>query len=228
MLDRNNLPVFYGSPVSRVHAVLDWVHSRVQKTVWDTQRLQKRFMRRTPEEILSEGDTLAMAPCVDRTVIAALALRWNEVPFNVVVHECEIVGFWRPTTVHLAVEIEEDARPYWFDFNAYETRFLEGSYTFRPDVVIKTLQLMRLRGLDYDPFTLSLEEVLALVTPKRADFSETIDWFCEGQAMLNPHVRIDRMVYDVADSVYSANNGLMTYLHHDKNEEDQHVLDYRP
>lgn len=203
-LDRDDLPVFYGPPIAKVHSAIEWIHSRIKKTVWDVERLRKNYMRRTPAEILNDGDTLAIAPCPDRTVIAALLLRHNAVPFNLILHESESqeTGL-EPPTIHLAVEIENRAERYWFDFFALETRFVQGSYSFRGDRAVNTLQLTRLRGSDFDPFTLTRADIGQLISLEKTTFDSTLDWLCRAQSMTTSRMQLDFVAYDLSDSVYS-------------------------
>lgn len=203
-LDRADLPVFYGHPIAKVHSAIDWIHNKVKKSVWDGARLREHFMRRTPAEILNDGDTLAIAPCPDRTVIAALLLRHNNVPFNLILHESESedAGL-EPPTIHLALELEDRAGMYWFDFFALETRFVRGSYSYRADIAVKTLQLTRLGGSDFDPFALTLDDISQLVSLEKTTFNSTLDWLCRAQAMTTPRMQLDRVAYDISDSVYS-------------------------
>jgi hypothetical protein len=199
-LDLRLFPRFYGDRLTCVQHTIDWVHEAVRKTIWSPERLRDRLMLRTPAEILADGDTFVMGPCVDRTGIAALLLSHHEIPYTVVAHERVIYGYG-PPTMHLAVELEAEEGDYWFDFRWWETRFLKGKYEFNR-LIEETIEINRFRSRDFDPFSLDIAQAMAAASPRRFDRSAKIEWYCSQLDVVRPEMLREQLVYDPRHSRY--------------------------
>jgi hypothetical protein len=199
-LQPEQLPVFYGDRLTRVHQIIDWVHTAVMKTVWGPDRIRDSYLNRSATEILADGDTLAMGPCPDRTAIAAAALTHNGVPYQVVVHERQIAGYG-PPTIHVAIELDADRGEFWCDFGFRETRFMRGRYFFNEEIE-KTIQIARFGSQDFDPFSLTLPKVLEIVSPQQTEREEKVEWFCTQMETVTPEILRDQIAYEPHHSVY--------------------------
>lgn len=203
--DPSSLPLFHGNGPSVAQATIDWVHRHVKKAAWNGDRLRECFMQRDAAQILEDGDTLAVGPCTDRTAIAALVLRFNEVPFDVVVHERKVWGYGPTATIHMAIELTDVNPRCWFDFHAHDTRFLPGTYTYRSDLE-ETIQLRRFHGGDFDPFALTMKQVFEVISPRQLNHAERIEALCQDLETITPEMLEDRIVYDPSHSVYARNS----------------------
>jgi len=200
-VDREALPRFWGRPLDVVCHVIDWVHAAVVKRAWDDDRIRSRYLQRTVPEILADGDTLVLGPCPDRTFVAASILRAHDIPFQVVFHERHVAAYG-PPTAHIAIEITDGARPYWFDFGYRESRFLTGTYFYKPELE-ETIQIVRFPSGNIDLFALRVEDVFRLVSPRRINMDLKLDWYCDQMRGFNPELLEDHVIYDQAYSVYN-------------------------
>jgi hypothetical protein len=194
------LPVFFGDDLTRIHDVIEWVHAAVRKTHWEPERVRDRYLRRSLAEILSDGDTLVVGPCPDRTAIATVLLHHHEIPFELVIHERQIAGYG-PPTVHMALEFDTPEGGHWCDFGFRETRFMAGRYDFDQSIE-ETIQITRFASADFDPFALSLEQAFELIAPQQAQLEAKVGWFCSQLETVTPEMLEERIAYEPDQSVY--------------------------
>src|SRR5262249_4846638 len=148
------------------------------------------------------GDTFVLGPCPERTAVAALVLTANEIPYTIVVHERQVAGYG-PPTAHIAVEIEHEGEPYWFDFGWRETRFLRGRYVYKADIE-ETIQLLRSAWSYFDAGNMTSEQAFEIVPPRRIEMDEKLAWYCSQLSTITDDLLQERLVFDPRFSVYAA------------------------
>jgi hypothetical protein len=202
IFDRNQLPRFYSSPLNIVHHTIDYIHRHVVKSPWDEQRLRTRFVQRSVQEILQDGDAFVFGPCPARTLVAIAILNHNNIPHQIVYHERKIIG-GGPPTAHFALEIIDQGLTYMFDFGYRETRFLKGPYFYHQEFE-ETIKLVRFQGQAFDVLNMPTEAIKNLIiAPERINMTETFDWYCQKMLDFDERLLRDRIIYDMQYSHYN-------------------------
>jgi hypothetical protein len=177
------------------------VHRTLPKRAWSDERIRSRYLQRSVVEILTDGDSFVLGPCPERTFVAAAVLTHHRVPYQIVYHERHIAAYG-PPTAHIAVEIEHDGKPFWFDFGYRETRFLPGTYFYKPEIE-ETIQILRFPSSLFDPLTLSADDVFRLVSPQRIEMRDKLDWYCAQMRGMNPELLQEHLIYNLDYSLYN-------------------------
>ena len=194
-----SMPALWGRSPDMVLSMIEWIHRSVRKIIPDEQWMRERYLRRTMLELLAEGTTFCWAPCPERTFVAASVLGLYGVPYRLVVHERQVPGAG-PPSVHMAIELDLDGKPYWFDFSRWESKFFAGTYTFRTDIE-RTLGINRIEV----PFSRELlnskpGELMNIVGDTK--WAEKVDWFVGDLPHIDPQVVEERIIFSADASRY--------------------------
>lgn len=199
---RTELPAAWGGATDVVVHLMDWVHRRVRKTAPDERWVRERYLKRSALEILSEGTTLSLGPCPERTIVASTALSMRGIRHQVVFHERQVLGTG-PPSLHMAIELDTDSGPYWFDFGAWESKFFPGRYTFRANIE-RTISVTRI----WAPFSEELlhtrpDELLGLVASQESDLEQKTQWYIDKElSYIRPEHLKDRIIFSKEASHY--------------------------
>jgi hypothetical protein len=180
---------------------MEWVQRGVGKIIPDEQWLRERYLQRSAAELLAEGTTFAWAPCPERTLVAVCALGLHGVPHRVVVHERQVPGAGPPIT-HMAIELDTDDGPFWFDFSRQESKFCTGTYTFRADIE-RTIRVDRI-DVPFTPEMLALRPVdlMSIVRISQADQDMKVNWFVGDLDHMDPRVLEEHIIFSPEASRY--------------------------
>jgi hypothetical protein len=196
------LPAVWGESTDLLVHLMEWVHRRVRKIAPDEQWVRERYMKRSALELLSEGTTLSLGPCPERTLVASTALSLWGVQHQVVFHERQILGTG-PPTVHMVIEVDTDSGPYWLSFGAWESKLLAGEYSFREDIE-RTISLRRIQA----PFSEELlrarpDDLLDLVQTREADRQKKTQWYIDKELRhIRPEHLEERIIFSKEASRY--------------------------
>ncbi|MFF3265056.1 hypothetical protein ACFYWO_38575 [Streptomyces sp. NPDC002932] len=197
-----SIPTFCETGAGLLLSVVDLIHQNVPKSVWDMERLRKSFGNRTVPMILADGDVMAFGPCPDRTLVASAVLRHHGIRPTIVYHERRVPGFG-PSTAHIAMEIVLAGRTWMMDFGSRETRLIEGSYYYNPEVE-ETLALERfdLTAMDIDLMDITPNQIFGLVATENIDMELKFDHYAKQARRYSGKILEDRLALDKSHSVY--------------------------
>lgn len=135
-----DVPAFSGPRAEILGLTMEWVHENVRRSLPDPTWIRERFLRRTIAEVVTDGFTLAYAPCVDRSLVTAAILGEHGIEMYVVLHDAPN-GTW-----HLIMEVPlEDGSWLWGDYGTHESRLYPGRYRYG-QLEDRIPRLLRMKG----------------------------------------------------------------------------------
>ncbi|MEU0545078.1 hypothetical protein ABZ319_34915 [Nocardia sp. NPDC005978] len=198
----NSFPLFCGSDRNVAMSVFEFVHGFLTKRTWSAERIRLHYGRRTVVDILEDGDVLAVAPCPDRTLVAAAMLIRNGIEPVVVYHERRALGFG-PSTAHLAMELTLDGLPFMADFGSRESRFMRGTYEPNSDIEA-TVQIVRFStaALELDLGAVSPSLLFGALASEHIDTESYLAYLIRESAKFPVgHIISERMAFDAKFSI---------------------------
>jgi len=132
-----------------INSLLEWLNSNIEKKRWDNDKLEQKFGKRSAMEILKDGDTFYMNPCLDYTLVTYEILRRNSFRPSIAIDEL-IQKLYDFHNLHFALEFKHKNQPYYLDFTQLN-KVLLGRGMFsneRDDVTV--FQTLRIRK-ELDP-----------------------------------------------------------------------------
>ena len=111
-----NYTILSHDPLEVAEKTVSWVDSNVQRVRWDNDQIREKFANRTVRQIVGDGDTCYMAPCLDLTLVAQERLKANEgysTEFVIERVKQEGFGFDR---LHFALNYQKGEKWYHIDF----------------------------------------------------------------------------------------------------------------
>ncbi len=123
------VPVLGGTLEEKVVSAVDWIGTHIERKQWTNEEIAAKFGQRSARQILEEGETCYMGPCLDLTLPTLLVLKRNNLPVNFIVdyHKSDMYGY----TFHFAIEIQdrENGKIHFLDYvRFYIVHFWEGRY----------------------------------------------------------------------------------------------------
>lgn len=187
------VPAFEGELSDVVGNIVSWVDKSVERKIWTNDELEEKFGRRSAYDILEEGDTHYMGPCLDLTLPALEAVKQSVAMPSLVIEEHKAP--WFPfNRLHFAIEFIYGGERYYLDFEKMTTvTFGRGSYE-NPNKKIELVKVMRVAGERISPME-PLHVSLGLASPE-----EFGDMFV-GYRFREP---LDRIMEDNTNRKYEA------------------------
>jgi hypothetical protein len=195
------LPALWGPTTSAVLYLMEWVHRHVRKIAPDETWLRTRYLKRTLLELLAEGTTFCLGPCPERTLVASAALSLSDIPHELVLHERQVPGTG-PPIVHMAIELDTEQGPHWFDFGMWESKFFPGAYTFRKDIE-RTIGVQRVR-LPHARHLLdaTFDDLSSMLPRRESERDAKVDWYVPDLDHIDPRMLEEYLIFTEAASRY--------------------------
>ena len=123
------VPVLAGTFEEKVVEAVEWIDTHIERRRWTNEEIAAKFGQRSAQQILEEGETCYMGPCLDLTLPTLIVLKRNNLDVNFVVdyHHSNMYGY----TFHFAIEIQhpETRRMHFLEYARFHTvHFWEGNY----------------------------------------------------------------------------------------------------
>lgn len=117
-----------GDPSEKDRAVriVRWVDATLERRIWEGDEIERKIMRRTPEEILREGHICFAAPCFDLTSVTLEMLKEADLSPTMVI--ARMKRLFQPTGIQVGIELPLDGRPHVIGFGVTSKRCYEGRY----------------------------------------------------------------------------------------------------
>ena len=111
-----------------VGKIVDTIDAAIERRPWTNEKIEKHFARRSPAQIMEEGNTCYMGPCLDLTLVARLHLAQQGYASTLIVDEFFSARYGQ-FAVHFALEIPSVKGVHMLDFaTRNKIIFREGSY----------------------------------------------------------------------------------------------------
>ncbi len=119
-----------------VSSLVSWIDVAVQRKRWSNEQIEQSFAKRSSRQILEEGHTHYMGPCLDLTQVMQTLLQRRGVQ-PVLVMEEYTSNKYHLMTLHFALEIPSTDGTYTLDFTTRnDVEFRKGTYINRIETPI--------------------------------------------------------------------------------------------
>lgn len=147
MLPVLEIPIFEGDLEEKISQVVSWVDERVERKKWSNEEIEEKFTKRDSRQILEEGHTCYMNPCLDINLVVYEVLRTNAFNPIFVIQE---LTYNHSNHLHFAIEFNYQEELYFLDIVAMNHVSLKKGKYHHHKESIKSLQIIRMDG-DFNP-----------------------------------------------------------------------------
>ena len=129
-----------------VSSTLFWLDKRVKRRRWSDSEIDEQFAKRSAEQVLAEGHTCYMNPCLDFTLVLHDTLRINGLDPVMAIRELSGGGY--PfNRLHFGSEFVYEGEPYFLEFKTLNEVFLGRGKFFGLREGTKTVGTLRLASV---------------------------------------------------------------------------------
>jgi len=130
--------------------IVSEVNEKVKRVYWTNKEIDKLFGRRSAKDIINNGTTCFMNPCLDLTLVSASIMLSKNIPYNLVIEEHLPTEEFHFNRLHFALEFQHQDKNYTLNYKRVNEVYLsEGNYVERED--IPCAQTIRISGRDIYP-----------------------------------------------------------------------------
>ena len=127
------------------------VNQKVKRVYWTNDKIDKFFARRSAKEIITDGTTCFMNPCLDLTLVSSYFLSSNNIEHNFVIEEHLPTKEFSFNRLHFALEFQNQNKNYTLNYKRVNEVYLsEGNYAGRED--IPCVQIIKIPGENINPY----------------------------------------------------------------------------
>lgn len=131
-------------------AIISEVNKKVKKSYWTNEKIERLFGRRSAKEILRDGDTCFMNPCLDVTLVSATILNSKGIDYKMSIEEYLPNEEYNFNRLHFALEYKYEDKNFFINYKTLnEVQISKGNYSGRKD--LKLDQIFYIPGEDLDP-----------------------------------------------------------------------------
>jgi hypothetical protein len=121
--------------------IISEVNNRVRRIYWTNDEIDKYFAKRSATEILRNGFTGFMNPCLDLTLVSASMMTSRDVPYFFVIEEHLPVPNFNFNRLHFALEFQSRDKNYFLNYKKdNEAHIGEGKYEGRKDLPLSQIK----------------------------------------------------------------------------------------
>ena len=145
-----DLPIFTSNNFDlKISGMVGLIATAVSPEKWDNDKIDSAFAQRSAEQILADGHTFYMNPCLDYTLVMLELLKRNEVDAALVMEELR--GEYPFNRVHFALEFSDGKTPRFIDFShGMHVRYGIGEYRHH-NSDLEQISIRRSPGGDIKP-----------------------------------------------------------------------------
>jgi len=131
-------------------SLVEQIDQQIKRVRWTSEKIDRKFAKRSGKEILEEGETFYMNPCLDLTLATAALMRRDTINYQMAIEEHDKTEKMPFNHVHFALEFSDRTGSYFINFKTMEiVQIGRENYLGRPD--IPQVQLFRIDGSKIDP-----------------------------------------------------------------------------
>lgn len=140
----------YENGIDLAKEVISEVKRKVKRIYWTNKEIDKYFGRRSAKEIIADGTTCFMNPCLDLTLVSASELYSKKIKYIFTIEEHKPTSDFNFNRLHFALEFKFKNKKYFLNYkNGNEVHVYEGSYNGREDIPME--QIIRIPGKIINP-----------------------------------------------------------------------------
>jgi hypothetical protein len=137
--------------VRLTHEIVSEVNKNVKRTFWTNKAIDKFFAKRSAKEIIQNGTTCYMNPCLDLTLVSAAIMSSREIPYTLVIEEHLPTKDFNFNRLHFALEFQHKNKNYTLNYKkCNEVYISKGNYNGRED--IPHASMIRVPGEKINPY----------------------------------------------------------------------------
>jgi hypothetical protein len=127
------------------------VDAKVKRVFWTNEQIDEFFAKRSATEILYNGSTGFMNPCLDLTLVSSSIMSSKRIPHYFVIEEHLPVYEFPFNRLHFALEFKNGNQDYVMDYKGEnEVHIYSGKYKGRQD--IPSAGIIRILGDKINPY----------------------------------------------------------------------------
>jgi len=127
------------------------VDKKVERAFWTNEEIDKYFAKRSAIEILKNGKTGFMNPCLDLTLVSASIMSSRDIPYFFVIEEHLPTPNFNFNRLHFALEFQSRNQQYFLNYKKdNEVHIGKGIYEGRKD--IPSSPIIRIPGDIINPY----------------------------------------------------------------------------
>ena len=151
------------------------VDEKIERIFWTNEQIDKFFAQRSAIEILKNGKTGFMNPCLDLTLVSAAIMASKSIPYFFVIEEHLPTSEFNFNRLHFALDFQHKNIKYFLNYKkANEVHIGKGEYIGRQDIPLS--QIIRIPGEIINPYrpickSLGYDTLNDLIKDKFNDYS---------------------------------------------------------
>lgn len=121
------------------------VNEKVKRDYWTNKEIDKFFAKRSAKDIIQNGTTCFMNPCLDLTLVSAAIMFSKYIPYDFVIEEYLPTKEFPFNRLHFTLEFKYKNKGYALNYKkCNEVYIIEGKYNGREDIPLA--QMIRVSG----------------------------------------------------------------------------------
>jgi hypothetical protein len=148
--------------INSVKDIVSEVNKKVRRVYWTNEQIDKWFGKRSAQEIIKNGTTCFMNPCLDLTLVSAYLMSSEHIPHELIIEEhlpTRDFNFDKSNLVlkdfdfrlHFAIDFQHGSEKYNLDYKKEnEVYILKGNYNGRKDIPRAGMTVIS--GADINPY----------------------------------------------------------------------------
>lgn len=150
-------------------------NKRVKRIYWTNEEIEKYFGNRSTQEIIQNGTTCFMNPCLDLTLVSAYLMSSRRVEHDLIIEEHLPTQEFPFNRLHFAIEFKNSDKSYFINYKRNnEVHIFKGNYNGREDILQE--KMIILPGEKINPYrqiykNLGYETLEELIKDKFTGFS---------------------------------------------------------
>jgi hypothetical protein len=131
--NEKSFPIMDGIALAK--EIISEVNRKVKRTDWTNEQIDRLFGRRSAQEILKDGTTCFMNPCLDLTLVSAYLMSSKNIPHQFIIEEYLPIQQFNFNRLHFAIEFQTGNENYALDYKKNnEVNIIKGKYNGRSDL----------------------------------------------------------------------------------------------
>jgi hypothetical protein len=135
IISNKDIPVFPETGIDFATRLVMWVDKYITRDRWSDRDIERTFARRSPIQVIEEGETFYMNPCLDLTLATAGLAQRNGVPHTLVMEEHGPTADYSFNRLHFALELHDTETTWHINYrNGNNVHIGKGNYPGRKDL----------------------------------------------------------------------------------------------
>ncbi|HPD82008.1 MAG TPA: hypothetical protein PK357_02815 [Candidatus Pacearchaeota archaeon] len=123
----------------------------VKRTYWTNEEIEKYFGKRSAQEIIQNGTTCFMNPCLDLTLVSAYLMTSRGIKHDLVIEEHLLTKDFNFNKLHFLIEYYINGKINTLNYKRNnEVHIFNGNYSGRED--IQNAQMIKIPGENINPY----------------------------------------------------------------------------